>query len=225
MYSTLFVYIPIVIRFFYISNLIGLTKCIYIKYSIFWKFYTNRKLKLFIFRIQFVRIRAVSLQAMSTWISSKRTRSVKTWMAKAGGLTMSWSNDGSGVSSTRKHIWLNTTISEKQGRLLGNMCIHTTLNVVIPHSIIRHQHPAIIQSCYWMIAQPRGEFSPLPSYIYQFIIKCLDFCLDNWTTIFECEFSQEVHTLCTYDYSWHRFREWRNNSWWNRWNSPFFQSK
>ena len=54
----------------------------------------------------------------------------------------------------------NTTISEKQGRLLGNMCIHTTLNVVIPHSIIRHRHPAIIQSCYWMIMQPKGDFLP-----------------------------------------------------------------
>ena len=74
-------------------------------------------------------------------------------------------------------------ISEKQGRLLGNMCIHTTMNVVIPHLIIRHRHPAIIQSCYWMITQPKGGFSPLPSYIYQFIIKSLDFCLDNSTTI------------------------------------------
>ena len=55
------------------------------------------------------------------------------------------------------------------------MCIHTTLNVVIQHSIIRHRHPAIIQSCYWMIMQPKGGFSPLLSYIYQFIIKCLDF--------------------------------------------------
>ena len=131
----------------------------------------------------FFRIRAVSSQAMSTWTFSKRTRSVKAWMVKAAGLIISWLNDGSGVSSTRKPIWPNTTISEKQGRLLENMCIHTTLNVVIPHSIIRHQHPAIIQSCYWMIAQPRGEFSPLPSYIYQFIIKSLFFCLDNWTTI------------------------------------------
>ena len=84
-------------------------------------------------------------------VPDERTRSVKAWMVKVAGLTISWSNDGSGVSSTRKHIWLNTTISEKQGRLLGNMCIHTTLNVVIPHSIIRHRHPAIIQSCYWMI--------------------------------------------------------------------------
>ncbi len=40
-------------------------------------------------------------------------------------------------------------------------------------------HPAIIQSCYWIIMQPKGGFSPLPSYIYQFIIKCLNFCLDN----------------------------------------------
>ena len=105
-------------------------------------------------------------------------------MVKVAGLTISWSNDGSGVSSTRKHIWPNTTISEKQGRLLGNTCIHTTLNVVIQHSIIRHRHPAIIQSCYCMIMQPKGGFSPLLSYIYQFIIKCLDFCLDNWTTIY-----------------------------------------
>lgn len=104
-------------------------------------------------------------------------------MVKAAGLTISWSNDGSGVSSTRKPIWPNTTISEKQGRLLENMCIHTTLNVVIPHSIIRHRHPAIIQSCYWMITQPKGGFSPLPSYIYQLVIKSLVFCLDNWTTI------------------------------------------
>ena len=87
--------------------------------------------------------------------------------------------------SAESFIWPNTTISEKQGRLLGNMCIHTTLNVVIQHSIIRHRHPAIIQSCYWMIMQPKGGVSPLPSYIYQFIIKCLDFCLDNWTTIDE----------------------------------------
>ena len=63
------------------------------------------------------------------------------------------------------------------------MCTLTTLNVVILHSIIGHRHPAIIQSCYWMITQPKGEFSPLPSYIYQFIIKSLNFCLDNWTTI------------------------------------------
>ena len=34
-----------------------------------------------------------------------------------------------------------------------------------------------------MIMQPKEGFSPLPSYIYQFIIKSLDFCLDNWTTI------------------------------------------
>ena len=41
-------------------------------------------------------------------------------------------------------------------------------------------------SCYypillldWIIMQPKGGFSPLPSYIYQFIIKSLDFCLDN----------------------------------------------
>ena len=85
-------------------------------------------------------------------------------MVKAGGLTISWLNDGSGVSNMRKHIWLNITISEKQGRLLGNMCIHTTMNVVIPHSIIRHRHPAIIKSCYWMLTQPKGGFSLLPSY-------------------------------------------------------------
>ena len=60
-----------------------------------------------------------------------------------------------------------------------NMCTLTTLNVVILHSIIKHRHPAIIRFCYWMIMQPKGGFSPLPSYIYQFIIKSLDFCLDN----------------------------------------------
>ena len=47
-------------------------------------------------------------------------------------------------------------------KAIGNMCIHTTLNVVIPHSIIRHRHPAIIQSCYWMITQPKGDFLPYP---------------------------------------------------------------
>ena len=130
-----------------------------------------------------VQIRAVSLQAMSTWMSSKRTRSVKAWMVKAGGLTISWLNDGSEASSTRKHIWPNITISEKHGRQSVNMCTLTTLNVVILHSIIRHRHPAIIRFCYWMIMRPKGGFSPLPSYIYQFIIKSLDFFLDNWTTI------------------------------------------
>ena len=67
----------------------------------------------------------------------------------------------------------------KHGRQSVNMCTLTTLNVVIPHSIIRHRHPAIIRSCFWMIMQPKGDFLPLPSYIYQFIIKSLDFCLDN----------------------------------------------
>ena len=70
-------------------------------------------------------------------------------------------------------------ISEKHGRQSVNMCTLTTLNVVILHSIIKHRHPAIIRFCYWMIMQPKGGFSPLPSYIYQFIIKSLDFCLDN----------------------------------------------
>ena len=65
------------------------------------------------------------------------------------------------------------------GRQSVNMCTLTTLNVVILHSIIKHRHPAIIRFCYWMIMQPKGGFSPLPSYIYQFIIKSLDFCLDN----------------------------------------------
>ena len=131
----------------------------------------------------FFRIRAVSSQAMSTWTFSKRTRSVKAWMVKAAGLIISWLNDGSGASSTRKHIWPNITISEKHGRQSVNMCTLTTLNVVILHSIIRHRDPAIIRFCYWMIMQPKGGFSPLPSYTYQFIIKNLDFCLDNWTTI------------------------------------------
>ena len=58
-----------------------------------------------------------------------------------------------------------------------NMCTFTTLNVVILHSIIRHRHPAIIRFCYWIIMRPKGGFSPLLSYIYQFIIKSLDFCL------------------------------------------------
>ena len=73
------------------------------------------------------------------------------------------------ISENRKIIIqtsINRNILEckgmKQGRLLGNMCIHTTLNVVIPHSIIRHRHPAIIQSCYWMITQPKGDFLPYP---------------------------------------------------------------
>ena len=70
-------------------------------------------------------------------------------------------------------------ISEKHGRQSVTMCTLTTLNVVILHSIIRHRHPAIIRFCYWMIMQPKEGFSPLPSYIYQFIIKSLDFCLDN----------------------------------------------
>ena len=51
------------------------------------------------------------------------------------------------------------------------MCTLTTLNVDILHSIIRHRHPAIIRSCYWRIMKPKGDFLPLPSYIYQFIIK------------------------------------------------------
>ena len=31
---------------------------------------------------------------------------------------------------------------------------------VIPHSIIRHRHHAINQSCYWMITQSKGDFLP-----------------------------------------------------------------
>ena len=49
-------------------------------------------------------------------------------------------------------------------------------DIVSPASFTIH---AIIQYCYRMIMQPKEGFSPLPSYINQFIIKSLDFCLDN----------------------------------------------
>ena len=43
--------------------------------------------------------------------------------------------------------------------------------------------------------QPSGEVSfPFINYVYQFIIKRLNLCLDNWATIFEgrIEFDSEV---------------------------------
>ena len=99
--------------------------------------------------------------------------------------------------SAESFIWPNTTISEKQGRLLGNMCIHTTLNVVIPHSIIRHRHPAIIQSCYWMITQPKGIFSPTQLHIsvHYKMLRFLSWQLNHYRRIFQlCQhyFNQKV---------------------------------
>ena len=51
-------------------------------------------------------------------------------------------------------------------------------------STIRHPHHIIIRHC-WLIMLLNGGPSQL-SYIYRFIKKCLNFCLDNWTTILAC---------------------------------------
>ena len=84
----------------------------------------------------------------------------------------------------RKPILLNIVISVKHEKQSKNMCILTTLNVVILQLRIRHPHPVTIQSCYLITMSPSGgEFLPLLSYIYQFIIKSLNFYLDNCTTI------------------------------------------
>ena len=102
-------------------------------------------------------------------------------MEKAAGQTTSWLNAGFVASNMRKAILRSMPISGKHERLSKAMYIPTTLSAVIQQSTIRHPHHIIIRHC-WLIMMLNGCPSQL-SYIYRFIIKCLNFCLDNWTTI------------------------------------------
>ena len=102
-------------------------------------------------------------------------------MEKAAGQTTSWLNAGFVASNMRKPILRSMPTSGKHGRLSKAMYISTTLSAVIQQSTIRHPHHIIIRHC-WLIMMLNGCPSQL-SYIYRFIIKCLNFCLDNWTTI------------------------------------------
>ena len=74
-------------------------------------------------------------------------------------------------------------ISVKHGKRLGNIFIPTILNVVILPLTIKLRHPIIIRY-FWLSMQLKGDILPLFNYIYLFIIKRLNLCLDNWTTIF-----------------------------------------
>ena len=58
----------------------------------------------------------------------------------------------------------------------------------------------------WLIMLPNGEAPPQLSYVHRFIIKCLNFCLDNWTTICEIPENpvsscQEQHEVVAVDFS------------------------